>query len=267
MQQSIAAASVLILTVMMSTSALAQSNKTNYVLSDCNSWLAEPTIKNALSRVTARLENGQLEGRNQKATEVFQNVKNALSNEIKTWGGYSKQIVDLGSDLGQMERSELKRCLPRVDAALDKLEKTILARNELEEEEGKPKGMLLIAYGNYIGVSKCYLSRQGYAIRYVQDSEFDFAKKAIKIIEGEIIKQDPSINKDQVWAAANAYEYPTPVNEMERVVAYHRAFGVAAVEGREFNQYGKNYCDGFFTALRDHLRMLSPAAAVPKRDF
>ncbi|TXN29123.1 hypothetical protein [Methylobacterium sp. WL19] len=267
MHQTIAAASVIFLTATMSTNALAQANKGNYVLSDCNSWLAEPTIGSAVNRVTERLENGLLEGQPQKATEVFQNVKNALSNEIKTWGGYSKQIVGLGNDLSQMERSELKRCLPRVEAALDKLERTISVRNEQEEEEGKPKGMLLIAYGNYIGVSKCYASRQGYAIRYVQDNEFDFAKKAIKIIEGEIVKQDPSINKDQVWAAANAYEYPTPVNEMERVVAYHRAFGVAAVEGREFNQYGKNYCDGFFTALRDHFRMLSPAAAVPKRDF
>jgi hypothetical protein len=78
------------------------------------------------------------------------------------------------------------------------------AKAEAAAEARKPVNRLLIAYGRYAFVKYCNEVRQGYLMVYVNDIELERARIAVRGIESDAIREDPSLNTDAVWKLANA---------------------------------------------------------------
>jgi hypothetical protein len=73
------------------------------------------------------------------------------------------------------------------------------AKRQEAIEAAKPVNKLRDAYRNYVVTQTCYKARNGYLVTWVNDVEMERARKAMHDLEALYLKQDPSINKEQVW--------------------------------------------------------------------
>jgi hypothetical protein len=71
-----------------------------------------------------------------------------------------------------------------------------------EETQALPINRLLNSYRFYIYSAICNQVREGYLVQYVNDVELVRARNAVKAIQAQALKDDPSIDIDYVWKAA-----------------------------------------------------------------
>jgi hypothetical protein len=76
------------------------------------------------------------------------------------------------------------------------------AEQTTAEIQARPINRLLNAYRFYFYSAVCNQSREGWLVQWVNDVELARAHDAVKAIEAQAIKDDPSIDTDYVWNAA-----------------------------------------------------------------
>ncbi|WP_316186622.1 hypothetical protein [Bradyrhizobium sp. SZCCHNRI2014] len=88
-----------------------------------------------------------------------------------------------------------------------------LATAARAQEMRKPINRLRTAYEQYMYVTSCHRAREGYLVVWINDVEMDRARQAVTRLEKEILREDSTINVDEVWneiakiKPSTVYEY------------------------------------------------------------
>jgi hypothetical protein len=113
-------------------------------------------------------------------------------------------------DLKKLDEGKIRECLPTLarltDTYREQQQKLREAQQEAARQAALPQNRVLNAYAQYAEVAFCNEARAGYLVQYVNDYEFGRAKTAIKAIVAAALKEDPSLNTDDLWnKGRNAY--------------------------------------------------------------
>jgi len=106
------------------------------------------------------------------------------------------------------ERQEAARRQQAIEEAKQKEEAE--HRQKLEQERqaaaaaqaiemSKPINRLRTAYQEYLYIRSCYQVREGYLVVWINDVEMERARQAVTRLEKEILKEDSTLNTDEVW--------------------------------------------------------------------
>jgi hypothetical protein len=117
------------------------------------------------------------------------------------------QAADIDRAIHDMTFDQFTNCFPQAgqlahatqqaqDESKRQREK---AREEAMIEAAKPINQLKQAYFAYLIVKRCYDVRLGYLLVYINEVEMERARLAVSAIEISILKEDPSIDKNNAW--------------------------------------------------------------------
>jgi hypothetical protein len=103
----------------------------------------------------------------------------------------------------KLGEEKIRECLPTmsklIDSYREKQEELKRAKAEAVRQAALPHNRVINAYSLYARVAFCNEVREGYMLQYVSDPEFYRAKIAIKAIVATALKEDPSLNTDDLW--------------------------------------------------------------------
>jgi hypothetical protein len=106
-------------------------------------------------------------------------------------------------DTEKLGEEKIRECLPTMSKLIDsyrgKQEELKQAKAEAARQAALPHNRVINAYSLYARVAFCNEVREGYMLQYVNDPEFYRAKIAIKAIVAAALKEDPSLNTDDLW--------------------------------------------------------------------
>ena len=109
-------------------------------------------------------------------------------------------------DFKNLSAGTIRECLPTVSKVVDvyreEQQRQKEARAEAARQAALPRNRVIRAYAQYAEVAFCNEARAGYLVQYVNDYEFERAKVAIKAIVAAALKEDPSLNTDDLWNKA-----------------------------------------------------------------
>jgi hypothetical protein len=106
-------------------------------------------------------------------------------------------------DFKKLGAEKIRECVPTVAKVIDNYreqqQKLKEAQAEAARQAALPHNRVINAYSLYAKVTFCNEVREGYLLQYVNDSEFVRAKAATKAIVAAALKEDSSLDTDDLW--------------------------------------------------------------------
>ena len=181
----------------------------------------------------------------------------------------AQEASEFANRIKRMSPDEVSTCLPRIAGFLAEAEGRIAGADKVEAEqhvaERTPSGRLVIVYRGYAAVRDCLRSRAGRQFTYVTQTDVDEARGQAKAIEQYLVRDNPALNLDGLWAKAVKPEaLPTDLLGM---FANRDLVGRHDVEAGDLTENGKAYCQQAKRSLEENFREVFPEAGARKKDF
>ena len=188
------------------------STKQNLAGGSCPEPLANSATQYAAAKALSALKN-----RGPLSSLSIQGILQAFADRLDS--EFQKEVGEPSSGLEERALVEglekairtvnletWKACFPGLATLLSEETLRREAENRRTEaqrvEAAKPINRLRKAYFSYLVVKRCYDVRLGYQLVYVNEVELERARLAVSAIENSILKEDPSINKNDPWQEA-----------------------------------------------------------------
>jgi hypothetical protein len=116
-----------------------------------------------------------------------------------SWGGL------LQATPGQRQQELENSCKQKKEAALEQARQMAEQKRKAAERaawDRTPTGRLFNGYYHYATVQMCHAAREGYALVYVSEPEFERATAAVTSIVDKAVKEEPTLNTDALWKDA-----------------------------------------------------------------
>jgi hypothetical protein len=174
--------------------------------------------------------------------------------------------------------SVLVTCFPELEPVKSINEQAIARNVDLEERkteanrslnqarqarDSDPMHVLTRTYHDYVVIRKCFEQRDGYALVNISAQDMERAKKAAKGIEEAIQKNNPSVDKDAAWKAANSdsEDWKTETDKVELTLLgqYNSKLQVDLSD--------RNRCQNILQAMETRFKRVAPEENEVKKDF
>lgn len=117
--------------------------------------------------------------------------------EMQERGRQADAVLEQEAKVEREKRAKEFESLQEAQRVNDELARQIAEQER--QEAAKPSNKLFEAYWRFALVQYCHKVRQGYAMIFISDPEFERAQTVAKAIEKQVIAVDATLNTDAIW--------------------------------------------------------------------
>lgn len=161
--------------------------------------------------------------RQAKENEVRNITELALSFDMAlrraSGGGRSNSLQIIFSDpvspqstARTFNENKFYSCYPELRGLIQESQRTKIEREKdrreqqaaLQKQQQLPDNRLRLLYENYIFVRLCFDTRRGHLLVYINESQMNEARIAVKAKEQTLLKEHPNLQSERIWRELSA---------------------------------------------------------------